>query len=186
MTQQEHQDGAQPLSFHEKIQFLANKILTVLEPGRDIPVMDSGEPLDKNAQVKDRAGRMRDLEQAYDLLDPVLKAINAEYDAIRKKVIPDLMQELEIRTVTYDGIGRIQLAGDVYASIPADQQEAAFQWLREHNYGTLIKESVHSATLKAWAKEGLEQGRELPEGVFKVEPYTRASIVKVKGSKKAA
>ena len=167
------------LSTEQKIQFLADKIMSVMVDTAAADGAESG--MDR---VKRYARRMKMVSNAFDILKPVIDALNEEYDDIRKGLLPDQMQEEDIKTITIDGVGRVQLAGDVYASIPAEQQEAAFTWLRENGYGDLIRETVFSATLKAWAKEGLEQERKMPEDIFKVTPYTRASIVKVNGSKK--
>lgn len=140
-----------------------------------------GEPL---LQLTMLAKRMRQLDELHDALDIVRKALNSEYDIIKLKQLPDLMNEMELRTFTVEGAGRVQLGGDVYASIAADNKEKAYEWLRENNYGSLISETVNASTLKAWCKEGTEQGREMPEELFKITPYTRASLVKVKAPKK--
>ncbi len=171
-------------TLEEKVELLMKKLQQALLLGQVAKTAEDGAELSPMALIKDRAKRMKELATVYGIIKPVYDSINAEFDQIRKKTLPDLMAAEDVRTITLDGIGRVQLAGDCYASIPAEQQEAAFEWLRGNNYGDLIKETVHSATLKAWAKEGLAAGRELPEGVFKVEPYVRASIVKVKGSSK--
>lgn len=142
-----------------------------------------GEPL---MQLTLLAKRMRQLDEIHTALDVVRKTLNAEYDHIKLKALPDLMNELELRTFTVEGAGRVQIGGDVYASISADQKDGAYQWLRDNNYGDLIVETVNASTLKAWCKEGLEQGRDMPEELFKITPYTRATLVKVKPSKKKA
>lgn len=205
-------EQAREYSFEEKCEYLANRIRQVLIADASNSVCDeAGEPLTGMALLKNRLTRMKRVQTAHDILKPVLDELNSEYDKLRKKTVPDLAQEQEIRTITIEGVGRMQLTGDCYASIPADQADAAYAWFRENNYGDLIKETVHSATLKAWAKEMIEQGRiggdekpteastetaaatlgiivdggpkKLPQGLFKIEPFTRASIVKVKGSK---
>lgn len=139
------------------------------------------EPLMRLTLMAKRMRQLADFDEAIKL---VTKMINDEYDQLKLKGLPDLMAELEMRTFTVEGIGRVQLAGDVYASIPADKKDDAFKWLKANNYGSLVQETVNSSTLKAWAKEGMAQGREMPEDLFKVTPFTRASLVKVKGSKK--
>ncbi|WVR18108.1 hypothetical protein JXVLWARM_CDS_0057 [Burkholderia phage Bm1] len=175
-----------PMGLEEKALFLVNKFRQITEEVKSRPMIPAGEEREPTGmeKIKGYTLRMHEIGMIYDIVSPFVKELDALYDFLRKKEIPDLMQAEDVRTVTFEGIGRVQLAGDCYASIPADQKEAAFSWLRENNYGDLIQEQVNSSTLKAWAKESLEQGRELPEGVFKVEPYTRASIVKVRGGKK--
>lgn len=139
------------------------------------------EPIKRLTLMAKRMRQLTDFDEAIKL---VTKMINDEYDQLKLKGLPDLMAELEMRTFTVEGIGRVQLAGDVYASIPADKKDDAFKWLKANNYGSLVQETVNSSTLKAWAKEGMTQGREMPEDLFKVTPFTRASLVKVKGAKK--
>lgn len=183
-VQSNDQMTTKTFSLEEKVDLLMKKLQQALMVDAVPKLAQDGAELKPMELIKDRGRRMKELAAAFDIIKPVYDSINAEYDNIRKKTLPDLMAAEDMRTATFDGIGRIQLAADCYASIPADQQDTAFAWFRENNYGDLIKETVHSATLKAWAKEGLANGRELPEGVFKIEPYVRASIVKVKGSSK--
>lgn len=174
------------MSVQDKIEFLCNKMISVVgvldleSPTEELD--DEGKPKlpSEMDQIKRLAARMAMLGQVYDVMKPVLTMFNDEYDRIRKGKLPDLMAETECRTATFEGIGRLSLAADCYASIPADQQATAFQWLRDNKYGDLIKETVNSGTLKSWAMEGLSNGREMPEDVFKITPYSRASITKIK------
>lgn len=124
------------------------------------------------------AARMKELGGKYDALKEQEKAVNAEYDELRLRLIPELMSEMNIRTVTYEGIGRIQLAADVYATIPTDHKQAAYNWLADNGFGDLVQPTVNASTLKAWCKEQLKGGTDLPEDLFRVTPFTRASIVK--------
>lgn len=128
--------------------------------------------------LKTYASRMKELQAEYDELHEKMKIINAEYDDLRLKKIPELMSEMEIRTVTFEGIGRVQTAGDMYASIKADVRGEAYSWLRDHGFSSLITETVNASTLKAFAKEQTKKGEELPEDLFSITPFTRASIVK--------
>ena len=131
-----------------------------------------------------KAKRMKALSDIYDLVKPLLSEVNDEFDVIRLKSLPDAMAEAEVASLVIEGVGRVQLAGDVYASILAEDKDAAFEWLRGNNYGDLIKETVASGTLKSWAKECTENGVDLPQ-IFKVTPFSRASIVKVAAKKTA-
>lgn len=138
--------------------------------------------IEGESEIKRLAARMKHLESMYDLLEAVRKEMNNEYDMIRLKSLPDLMAEEDIRTMTIEGIGRVQLGSDVYASIVGDKKEPAYKWLRDHNYGDLIQETVNSSTLKSFVKEyqqNMEEGKEeLPAELFKVQPFLRVSIVK--------
>lgn len=122
------------------------------------------------------ARRMRVLQAEKDALDDTYKAINIELDQIRLKDIPEAMAEAEIRTLTIEGIGRVQLALDCHATIK--DKPAGYEWLREHGYDGLITEYVQPSTFKAAVKDALKQGQEFPEELFSINPFTRASIVK--------
>lgn len=123
------------------------------------------------------ATRMKAIQARMDEMDVEWKALIKELDDIRLKQIPDLMSEEGIRTVTFDGIGRVQLAADLYVSIIGNKEET-YDWMKDNGYDGVIVEYVHPSTLKALVKEGLKAGREFPEDKFKISPFTRASIVK--------
>jgi hypothetical protein len=123
------------------------------------------------------ATRMRAIQDRMDEMDVEWKALAKELDDIRLKQIPDLMSEEGIRTVTFDGIGRVQLTADLYVSIIGNKEET-YDWMKDNGYDGVIVEYVHPSTLKALVKEGLKAGREFPEDKFKISPFTRASIVK--------
>ena len=123
------------------------------------------------------ATRMRAIQARMDDMDIEWKALTKELDEIRLKLIPDLMNEEGIRTVTFDGIGRVQLAADLYVSIIGNKEET-YEWMKDNGYGGVVVEYIHPSTLKATIKEGMKAGREFPEDKFKISPFTRASIVK--------
>lgn len=141
----------------------------------------TGEPLMILTKL---AKRLKQLSDIHDQLDLVRKQLNDEFDQLKLKDLPDLMIEMELRTFTVEGIGRVQISGDVYASIAAANRDEAYAWLKANNYGDLIQETVNASTLKAWMKEGLTSGRKTPpEKLFKCTPYTKAALVKVRGGK---
>ena len=122
------------------------------------------------------AKEMRRLQGEKEQLEERLKFVNLALDEVRLRKIPDAMQTAEIRTLTIDGIGRVQLASDLYASII--NKEQGYAWLAEHGFDGLIQPYVQPSTFKAAIKEALKAGQEFPEEVFKISPFTRASIVK--------
>lgn len=108
-----------------------------------------------------------------------LKEANDEFDVLRFELIPSKMEEEGVEKVTYEGIGRLQLASDIRIQCLAAQKPGFFTWLRKHKLSDLIKEDINSSTLKAWVKSRIKAGKELPPGdLVKVEPITRASITK--------
>jgi len=122
------------------------------------------------------ARTMRMLQAEKEQLEGTLKLINIQLDDLRLKQIPEAMAEQDIRTMTIEGVGRVQLAMDVYATIK--DKEAGYEWLQEHGFEGLIVPYVQPSTFKAAVKEALKAGQEFPEEVFSIQPFTRASIVK--------
>ena len=123
------------------------------------------------------ATQMKAIQARMEVMEVEWKALVRAYDNIRLKQIPDLMSEEGIRTVTFDGIGRVQLGADLYVSIVGNKEET-YDWMKDNGYDGVVVEYVHPSTLKAIIKEGLKAGREFPEDKFKISPFTRASIVK--------
>lgn len=102
-------------------------------------------------------------------------AIREPLDFLRLKKIPDLMDALQITTTTFAGIGRLQKASDIYAK--TIDKDTSFQYLRDTGYEDMIKPTVNASTLKALLRRLLKEGVDIPE-CYKVDPFTRASIVK--------
>lgn len=122
------------------------------------------------------AKEMQALQRNKDALEEDLKAVNKRLDELRLRLIPDYMAENNLRTTTIDGIGRIQLASDCYATIK--DKEAGYEWLRDNGYDGLVTEYIQPSTFKAAVKDALKNGQEFPEELFNITPFIRASIVK--------
>lgn len=104
--------------------------------------------------------------------------LQKKYDALRLNLVPSAMDDDGVSNITVEGIGRVGLTGDIYASIPADKKPEAWKWLRDNNHD-IIKETINAGTLKATLKAIIKAGEEeIPEGLFKITPFTRASITK--------
>lgn len=132
--------------------------------------------MDANSIIHKLAAEMRQLQDVKDAQMEALSETNKRLDEIRLKLIPDAMADADIRTITFDGLGRVQLAMDLYASIK--DKEAGYAWLQEHGYDGLIVPYVQPGTMKSAFKKALQQGQEFPEELFTVTPFMRASIVK--------
>lgn len=122
--------------------------------------------------------RMKELQAEKDKLEESLTNINKELDELRTKKIPEMMASMDIRTAVFEGIGRVQLAADVYASTRAGQKERAMEWLRDCGYADMIQETYNASSLKALFRRMIVDGVDIPDDMFSVTPFTRASIVK--------
>jgi hypothetical protein len=121
---------------------------------------------------------MKDLQAQKDALEEQLSGINKALDVIRTKDIPELMESLGLKNATFDGIGRVQLAADLYASTREGKREAAMQWLRDCGYDDMIIETYNASSLKALFRRQIAAGAEIPDDIFNVHPFIRASVVK--------
>lgn len=130
-------------------------------------------------ELKDLAPIMRDLQKFKEALKEQLSVINVLFDDIRINIIPAVMEADGIKTATFVDVGRVSITADIYASIVADKKEDAYAWLEEEGLGDLIQETINASSLKATLKDRLKTGGDIPQELFKVTPYSRASITKV-------
>ena len=131
-----------------------------------------------NLTLKDLAKKYVEIKEKLNDAKNKKTVLQKEFDHIRLNLIPDIMDEEDIKNVTYDEIGTLILTSDIYASIPADQRDNAYTWLKENKHGGLIKDAINAQTLKAFLKGQIKKGIELPVKFFKITPFTRASIKK--------
>ena len=134
----------------------------------------------------DLTRRMSELAERIDLLEQSKKEHQKEYDAIRKRYLPDAMADEGIENIRLEGVGAVSVRSDVYVTIPAESRDVAYDWLRGTGHGGIIKETVHSSTLRATVKEMLRKGAVLPDPeVLKVTPFDIAVLTrKKKGERK--
>lgn len=111
-----------------------------------------------------------------DRLEEMLKIENARYDLLRIELIPASMEDEGVERVTYEGIGRVNLTGDLYVQV--QNKSGLMDWLSDEGMGDLIQPTANSSTLKAFIKRRIAAGQEIPEEFVKVSPFTRASITK--------
>lgn len=102
------------------------------------------------------------------------------YDHLRLTRVPESMDAEDVNTVTFKEIGRVTLTSDIFASIIKDKKDEAWDWLRDNNHGGIIRETINAGTLKAALKAMIQKGEMPPKDLFKITPFSRASITKVK------
>lgn len=126
----------------------------------------------------DLVREMKALKDAKEAADAVAKELNRRWDFMRLQLIPETFEAQGLKNAKLDGVGRVSLRGELYASILPGQKEAAFTWLDDNGRGDLVQKAVNSSSLKASMKKMLMSGEEIPEDIFKVTPYTMATITK--------
>ena len=111
--------------------------------------------------------------------DQIKTHIQKIYDFMRYTRMPEVMDTHDIESVRIEGIGRVYLLSDYNVSTKAGQKQAAMEWLIENGFGDIVQETVNASTLKAVIKkEVIAKGKEVPEELFNVSPFTRSQITK--------
>ena len=137
----------------------------------------------KQASLQELITEQAKIRAELDAIKEIKSGLEKKHDLLRLNLVPSKMDEKDTTNITIEtpiGKFRTTLQGDLYFSIPASSREETYEWLRENGHGDLIKETVNASSGKAWAKECMKQGIALPEDKFKVTPFTRAQLTKVK------
>lgn len=120
----------------------------------------------------------RELRDTIDRLAEAESAITSVYEHLRKIELPQRMESEGVENIAVAGAGRVHVQAEIEARIPAEQKDAAFQWLEDHGHGDLIKPTVHTMSLKALVKELLAASEEIPEELIKIHIYEKAVLRK--------
>lgn len=129
-------------------------------------------------RLQELARELSQLKTEKDTIEETLSAINKRIEVLARQEIPEAMDEAGVQNVKFEGIGKIYLKGDVFASIPAEARDAAYEWLEATGRGSLVRPTVNSSSLKAAVKEWISQGEEIPEDLIRVTPYTQAVLTR--------
>jgi hypothetical protein len=111
-----------------------------------------------------------------------LKIKKEKADKISNIAIPEIMQALKLKTMKLADGSAIEVKEVYSATIPLDKKEGAFNWLREHGLGDLIKNEVtvsfgRGEDNKAAEYADLARGQGLePTQKLKVEPMTLKAL----------
>lgn len=119
------------------------------------------------------------LRKVLDTIKESREAMQEISDTLSKDKVPEAMRAAGVKTVTVEGVGRVTISHRFSCSM-FDSTEG-IKWLKAHNYGDLVKETVNSQTLSSFARGLIEdEGKELPADLFKVGTSPFTSITKVK------
>lgn len=127
------------------------------------------------ATLNELIWQMKNLGDQIEELNEMKKNLQAEYDQLRLIDVPNAMMEMDdVRSITGD-FGRCTLTGDMHVKVLSDKQ-TLHKWLEDGGNGALIVPTVNAQTLKAFCKEQLQSGEQLPEEIISIAPFTRAVI----------
>lgn len=136
-----------------------------------------GEKYD-NMGLPDLARALMDLQAQKDFLKEQGSDIQKDIDVLTMSIIPELMADQEIATITIDDVGRLQVKADAYVSVLASNRDEMHDWMRDNGHESMIKDTVHAGTLKAWTKAQVKSGEEYPQHLIRFEAYEKAVLVK--------
>lgn len=129
--------------------------------------------------IPELASALRKAKEAHDASKAESAQLYKEIEFLAKTKLPEVMEEQGIDNIKVKDVGRISLRGDAYCSVVKGRKEALLEWLRENDFEDLIQEGVNSSTLKAFIKEQINEGNEIPnEDIVNFTPYIMASLTK--------
>ncbi len=154
------------------------------------------------------AKRAKELEKEIEELDSVADERKAQLRKLLEETIPGMLTELGMKSFVMADGSKIELKNFYGASIKDENRAVAFEWLREHGYDDIIKntvsvrfgrnedklceslisllreqnypveqtEKIEPQTLKAWAKDMVQRGVEIPSETFGLYVGSKATI----------
>jgi hypothetical protein len=122
--------------------------------------------------IADDLVRYRDRKEE---IEEALKEINALITETEEQLVSAMVEE-EMQNFTRNGRQFI-LTNRTYANAKAGMMPAICDWMKGHELGDMVKESVHPQTLQAWVKEQIEEAGSLPEELSElVNVYEKSGI----------
>lgn len=130
----------------------------------------------------DLAQAMLDAKAAHIRAKAVSTELNDVYELIARQVIPARMDRDKIQNITVklsDGTNRrLQINSKISVKTPAEKKYELWDWLRDHDAGNIISETVNASTLAAYVGEQMRQGEPYPIDICTVSVYEVASLIK--------
>ena len=107
------------------------------------------------------ADTLADLRDQKKKAEDALKEINEMISQTEEQLVAAMVAE-EMQNFTRNG-RQFVLTSRTYANAKAGMMPAICDWMKGHELGDMVKESVHPQTLQAWVKEKMEEAGALPE-----------------------
>lgn len=133
-----------------------------------------GDPSILSAEIRDKMERIKTLRETKAALKSQLDDVNEELENLNIDVT-DFFESHRIQSLKIEGIGNFYLNRQLYPSI--ENQEVCYNWLKAAGDFDLML-TFNTNKFKAYYKERLENGMDLPDGVkqfFKTEVRLRKS-----------
>jgi hypothetical protein len=122
-------------------------------------------------------GVVRDIQDM--LSEIVLAPVSECYGKLAKEIVPAAFERENLTSFTTKDGYRVSISTKYFASIAGDK-EAAYEWLRNNGLGEIIQNTVNASTLSAAGKAMLEEGKELPDELFRSHFAVNTSLTRTK------
>lgn len=121
------------------------------------------------------------LRQIDAALQEGLKPLSDMLNMLNQTRIPETFESEKISSFTSTLGFRVTVAERLVASIPVENKDSAYEWLRKNGLGSLVIETVNASSLAAAAKHMIEEeNKDLPDDLFKTTIIKQTSMTKVK------
>lgn len=118
-----------------------------------------------------------EFRHAADVFSDAKKALTELEKDVSSVYIPDAMFTAGVKTVNVVGVGRVTVSYKFGCSML--DKEAGMDWLKRNGLGGIIIETVNASVMAATAKKMIqEEGKDLPDNIFKVSTNPYTSITK--------
>ena len=104
--------------------------------------IQSVEQIDSAKRLSDKVIELKDLEDEIANAEESIKKLKEKALQLSAFEIPAMMDEMQITKLKLKDGESVEIKKVYGASIPKDQQEAAFQWLRNNGLGDIIKNDI--------------------------------------------
>ncbi len=123
------------------------------------------------------ATEARTLKDNIEIEEAKVKTMKHRRDEILKKILPEAMELAEIDKFHVEGVGTVFLKQNVFVNVRKEDRDKCYAWFRENGLEDLVVDYVWPGTQKAWVKERLESGDEVPD-FFNASFSTEAQLRK--------
>ena len=104
--------------------------------------VDSITQIDQTKNLSDKVIELRNLEDQVAASENHTKDLKEKAKQLSNFDIPKMMQEMNVTKLKLKDGASIEVKPFYGANISATKQEAAFNWLREHGLGDIIKNDI--------------------------------------------
>lgn len=131
-----------------------------------------------NSSYAELAARLAELRDQISNKESEVSLLKQEREILQKKVLPEKMSADGMQNVTVKGVGRLSISTDMQVSVLAENRMLLQRWLKDNGFGELVVETINSSTLKAFVKERVNEGNDLPFDLINIHAFEQVTLTK--------